>query len=770
MPESIPANPPSPPPAPPLPPPRTPSSAEPSPAKDYLARIARLAVEKPQIRSPHHGKRPDLKRQKRFDLPLRKHIFIPKLKPPKVPQELCQAYFTDGNKPSLVVQRNVTHRTGIPISSLDASPDRTRAVVAGRDILKIIHVTKDGCIEEHNLRAAIIAYASTHESAKGTTSAGHKDNLAANDVKWSHGSFSKKIAIAAANGQIVVYDVEKAGLDWARLHEHNRQVHTLGFNPYEGALMLSGSQDATVRLWDLRDHAGDRGVMAMQSKTRFSGNSDVVRDLRWSPTNVFEFAIGTDGGMIQRWDIRKDSAPLLRTRAHEKTCNAVDWHPDGRHLVSAGADKEVKVWDFASSDRRMKPLWSLRAPQAVMRARWRPASWHAGKSNGDGSWQSTQVATSLDREDPRILIWDYRRPYVPTRTFNRYDLPPSALYWHSDELLWSVGAHGIFTQTDIVTLPLRSRQRVPTIATFTPRSTIFQISAPASQRPSQQRPAQAMGNSKSSQSLRGRKGSADSSPNLGEQPKKTDRTSKAMRPLPPASEPSVPVRPLDTSLSRGPSVYSPSQRLAVVKIPSIENRIKVFRFYAENYRMLPEITKLRESPNLLAVFSEMLRYNCKVAQRVNQKDVAMAWYTLSQAILRELKQRADENRERRLQAAAIESRKPTPNPTPLLSFQPSAAFTQSLPPHLRIFLKGGLDSLSILLLTKDKNPAIDYSELEAFLEPSVVESEDQPTIARIEPDKPAETEHPVRILLFDMLILIYGAFFKCFRYVLLCCP
>jgi WD repeat-containing protein 24 len=99
----------------------------------------------------------------------------------------------------------------------------------------------------------------------------------------------------------------------------------------------------------LRRLAGERSVMTCQSLNRFSGNSDGIRDLRWSPTNGVEFAIGTDNGTIQRWDIRRDNAPLLKINAHEKTCNAVDWHPDGKHIASGGADKNIKVWDFSSS-------------------------------------------------------------------------------------------------------------------------------------------------------------------------------------------------------------------------------------------------------------------------------------------------------------------------------------------------------------------------------------------------------------------------------------
>ena len=157
--------------------------------------------------------------------------------------------------------KNTTHKTGIPIAALDISPQKTHAVLAGRDILKTIQVSGSTCVEDFNLRSAIVAYAATHNALGGAIPAKHKDQLAANDVKWSHGRFDTTICTAAANGQIVIYDVTRAGVEFARLHEHVRQVHRVAFNPHQGALLLSGSQDATMRLWDLQELAGDRSIM-----------------------------------------------------------------------------------------------------------------------------------------------------------------------------------------------------------------------------------------------------------------------------------------------------------------------------------------------------------------------------------------------------------------------------------------------------------------------------------------------------------------------------
>ncbi|MCJ1389024.1 SEA (Seh1-associated) complex subunit [Xylographa bjoerkii] len=360
---------------------------------------------------------------------------------------------------------SLIHKTGLPIAALDISPGRTHAILAGRDILKTIQIQGATCSEDFNLRSTIIAYASTHNSSRGLVSAQHKDQLAANDVKWSHGKFDTTIATAAANGRIVLYDINRAGVELARLHEHTRQVHRVAFNPYQGALLLSGSQDATIRMWDIRDLAGERSVMTCRSINKFSGNNEGIRDLRWSPTDGVEFAAGTDNGVIQRWDFRKENAPLLKINAHDKTCHSVDWHPSGKFLASAGADRNVKVWDFKSADRRMKPSWQLRAPQAVQNVRWRPVGGSSETTDMSGQ-QCTYLATTYDQHDPRIHIWDFRRPHTPNLEIDRYDTPATGLLWCTEDLLWSVGLAGMFMQTNLkyATKPIE-RRNINVVAT-----------------------------------------------------------------------------------------------------------------------------------------------------------------------------------------------------------------------------------------------------------------------------------------------------------------
>lgn len=172
-----------------------------------------------------------------------------------------------------------------------------------------------------------------------------------------------------------------------------------------------------------------------------------------------EFAFGTDNGTIQRWDFRHNRAPKQNITAHDqRMCTSIDWHPDGKHLLSAGVDRTVKVWDFSVVGRRQKPAWVLNTPYPVHKAKWRPPYW-SNEHHEKGSYQCTQIATSYDREHPIIHVWDFRRPFLPFREINKFSTAPSDMLWHSRDTLWTVGKEGVFQQNDVHHAPKTVERR-----------------------------------------------------------------------------------------------------------------------------------------------------------------------------------------------------------------------------------------------------------------------------------------------------------------------
>lgn len=193
-----------------------------------------------------------------------------------------------------------------------------------------------------------------------------------------------------------------------------------------------------VKLWDLRV---DRPA------TTFPGRSEAIRAVRWSPTDACAFAFGTDSGSVQYWSIRNDKQAIRIRHAHYPTCSAVDWHPDGKHLASAGHDSTIKVWDMTTEPAVRKPVHEFQTPQPVQNLRWRPACFERSKQ--ELVRQCTQLVTSY-REHPHLHVWDLRRPHVPLREMlHSTNSGTTDIAWRSRDLLLAVGNQGDFHQFDI---------------------------------------------------------------------------------------------------------------------------------------------------------------------------------------------------------------------------------------------------------------------------------------------------------------------------------
>ncbi|KAH6639665.1 hypothetical protein C7974DRAFT_449799 [Boeremia exigua] len=542
---------------------------------------------------------------------------------------------------------DATHKTGLDIAALDINRERTHAVLAGKEILKTVRVDGTKIVDETNLRAAVLTYAD---------SARQREGLGIQDVKWSHGQFSSHIATAVANGKVILYDLNRASVELVRLHEHTRQVHKLAFNPHQGHLLLSASHDATVRLWDLRDLRRDA---ACTSRDQFPGISGGIRDVQWSPTDAMEFAFGTDNGTIQRWDFRHNKGPKQKIPAHDqKTCTSIDWHPDGKHLLSAGVDRTIKIWDFSVDGRRQKAVYVLTTPYPVHRARWRPPYW-SDEFHEKGAFQCTQVATSYDRDHPVIHVWDFRRPHLPYREINKFRSQPSDMLWHTRDTLWTVGREGIFQQNDVHHAPKTTERRPLQAFAISPNG---EVSGVAQKRLRQRRSASlpyddeylgAPTEKHGSLEKNSLRNSADNSFDeslLSSSLKRhhgrtaSNRSAKSFSSTPP-SDVTPKVMFLPDSMSNQSGQFKPDQLAFRGVLPGAIN-VQVFAYLAQKYKAqsLPDRPTLESYLDLEQPFQQ----NAEYAQRAAYHRLAQTWTLIGAAMSNATQRRAEIHRRQRL--------------------------------------------------------------------------------------------------------------------------
>ena len=546
------------------------------------------------------------------------------------------------------------------IAALDINQERTHAILAGREILETVRINGTICSEDLNIREALYS----HDRYNATR---NRDNLDIHDVKWSHGPYSNTIACAATNGKVVIYDLARPGIEASRLHEHHRQVHRVAFSPFQGSLLLSASHDGTVRLWDLRDMRSE--VTTITARAKFSGQSEGVRDVRWSPTDVLEFALGTDNGVVQRWDHRNPKAAKLKINAHEAGCTSVDWHPDGKHLLSAGQDRTsgnrsygvLKIWDFSSDHKRQKPARSLRTPYSVSNARWRPPCW-SGDELGRGSWQATQVVTAYDEKHPVVHLWDFRRPHIPFREVYTSRTAPTDMLWHSIDVLWSVGREGEFHQTDVKYAPKTIDRRPLSTFAISPtgemvafgqkrsrrRYSDLEISLQGAAKPSALRVMPRPGIPELSRSSMD-DSIDDTFLSSSYQPKHherslSNRSTKSLASTPPSLDKDSLLK-FDVTLEQVKESSLPQQTALRGPLPGTGN-VNAFSYLAQKYKSqaLPDEPALEDYQHVTKAFEQ----NANYASRTGHNRTAQAWRDVGALLQQEVSANGEQWRKARL--------------------------------------------------------------------------------------------------------------------------
>ena len=255
----------------------------------------------------------------------------------------------------------------------------------------------------------------------------------------------------------------------------------------------------------------------------------------------------------------------------------------------------------------MKPVASLRAPQAILNAKWCHDLSSASVA-GEDSWQRVPLATSFDQEDPRILFWDLATSFAtPSRVFNQYDVPPSSFVWQSDAFLWSVGSHGIFNQVDVTSLPRRKPTKTKGIVAIKPDGTLLHVY---------------------------------------NEPKGRSRfaSHRDMAPRSTTSEEGESSDRLDFSQ---PIHLSPTSRAQEFRVQGLFKDVSTLNTVITKCRHLPELPNNALSTKQDLVFGDTLMYNRDVAKAAGLSDQSSQWIHLMSAGQKELKRRAEGNRTHR---------------------------------------------------------------------------------------------------------------------------
>lgn len=173
-------------------------------------------------------------------------------------------------------------------------------------------------------------------------------------------------AVAFAPDGKSVVAVSQSGLHVFGWPELDRQrtikisasnLHCVAFSPNGKHLAVGGgnpSEDGSVEVFSWP---------AGKSVSTLIGHSDSVRSVAWTDDRKLLTA-GVDRE-IKLWDLEKRDDALLTCKGHSRSVDAICLLKDGKTLVSAGVDQSVRVWDLESAklirsmNQHTKPVHAL---------------------------------------------------------------------------------------------------------------------------------------------------------------------------------------------------------------------------------------------------------------------------------------------------------------------------------------------------------------------------------------------------------------------------
>lgn len=162
------------------------------------------------------------------------------------------------------------------------------------------------------------------------------------------------------------------------LRGHGSWVNIIAFSP-DGSKLVSGSEDDTVRIWD---PATGQELHVLRGHTR------AVKSIAWSPDGS-KLASCSKDGKVRIWDsVTGQELHVLRDR--KGPVNRIAWSPDGRQFAYGSEYGTVRIWNPATGQEQCVLRGHIDWVKSIA---WSPDGSKLASGSEDGTVRTWNPAT-----------------------------------------------------------------------------------------------------------------------------------------------------------------------------------------------------------------------------------------------------------------------------------------------------------------------------------------------------------------------------------------
>ncbi|OBT76906.1 histone-binding protein RBBP4 [Pseudogymnoascus sp. 05NY08] len=229
------------------------------------------------------------------------------------------------------------------------------------------------------------------------------------------------IATMCIDGKVLVFDRTKHSslptgtvTPQAELRGHTKEGFGLCWNPHEKGQLATGSEDKTVRLWDLKSVTATSNIVK-PSRT-YTHHAAIVNDVQYHPIHKSIIGTVSDDLTLQILDTRESDTTRssLQGTGHTDAINAIAFAPGSDHIVATGSsDKTIGIWDLRNLNSMIHSLEGHNDQVTSL-------AWHPFEEAilGSGSY------------DRRVIFWDLSRVGEEQLPDDIEDGVPELLFMH----------------------------------------------------------------------------------------------------------------------------------------------------------------------------------------------------------------------------------------------------------------------------------------------------------------------------------------------------